>query len=78
MTDPTISYTQFFQTECQNDRYEEGIAHAAAAAEYLNNKKIEVHEKYSERTENQRDEEISRSLKEQQETVRYGTDSREL
>ena len=78
MTDPTISYTQFFQTECQNDRYEEGIAHAAAAAEYLNNKKIEVHEKYSERTENQRDEEISRSLKEQQETIRYGTDSREL
>lgn len=47
MTDPSISYSQFFETECSNDRYEDEVAHAAAAATYLYEKKLEVSEEYA-------------------------------
>ena len=47
MMDPSISYSQFFETECSNDRYEDEVAHAAAAATYLYEKKLEVNEEYA-------------------------------
>lgn len=61
MTDPTISYSQFFETECSNDRFEEEIAHAAATATYLYEKKLEVKEEYApEREEVERSAEIDK------------------
>ena len=78
MTDHTISYTQFFETECINDRHEEAIAHAAEAAEYLSNKQVEVREEYSERQREDRDESLRREAQSMDDTIPYGTDMRRL
>ena len=74
LTDETVSYVQFYEIECVNDRFEEGIQHAASASEYLANKKLQVKEEQNIEKEATISYEAERNAN--REYVPYGKDSR--